>query len=123
MKFSEEFADSPYRITGYGAGWIQVNQQRLNRSFLLGGDTLVIDWQPQSLEQLLPEHLDALFALRGDVILLGTGGTQRLPAPEIWRALAGNGVGFELMPTPAACRTYNLLLGEARRVAAAFFIG
>jgi uncharacterized protein len=122
MKFSEESAGNAYRITGYGNGWVQVNQQRLTRSFLLGPQTLMTDWQPATMAELTPQHLQALFAIGAEVILIGTGNRQQLPQAEIWKALVQNGIGFEIMSTDAACRTYNVLLSEARRVAAAFFV-
>lgn len=122
MKFSEDTGGAAYRITGYGEGWVSVNQNKLTHSFLIGSQTLVDDWQPQSIETLQPEQLDALFAIDAEVILIGTGENQQFPAPEVWKALVQHGVGFEVMTTAAACRTYNVLLSEARRVTAAFFL-
>lgn len=122
MKFTEELNTAHYRITGYGDSWVAVNQRTLNRSFLLGSQTLITDWQPDSLQALQAWHLEPLFAIGAEVILIGTGKNQALPSPDIWKALVQQGVGFEVMTTAAACRTYNVLLTEARRVAAAFFL-
>lgn len=122
MKFSEEINSTAYRISGYGADWVQVNQQRLTNSFLISSDTLITAWQPQSLASLETQHLTALFDIGAEVILIGTGKQQQLPNPAVWQALVSNGVGFEIMTTAAVCRTYNVLLSEARRVAAAIFL-
>ncbi|MDQ5769837.1 Mth938-like domain-containing protein [Thiothrix subterranea] len=122
MKFSEELNSAHYRITGYGDTWVAVNQNPLSNSFLIGSQTLITDWQPQSIQALQPAHLEPLFAIGAEVILIGTGKNQQFPSPDLWKVLVQNGVGFEVMTTAAACRTYNVLLSEARRVAAAFFL-
>lgn len=122
MKFSEDMGDASYRITGYGENWIKVNQEVLTTSFLLGPQTLDSDWRPVNMRDLLPEDLSPLFAIGAEVIIIGTGIKQELPTAAAWKALVQNGTGFEVMSTDAACRTYNILLSEARRVAAAFFI-
>ncbi|MFN3785258.1 MAG: Mth938-like domain-containing protein [Thiothrix sp.] len=122
MKFSEEFNSTAYRISGYGVYWVQVNQQRLTSSFLISSDTLITTWPPQSFATLETQHLDALFNIGAEVILIGTGKRQQLPSPAVWQALVNNGAGFEIMTTDAVCRTYNVLLAEARRVAAAIFL-
>ena len=57
-------------------------------------------------------------SLEVEIVLIGTGRTQSFPAAEVYRACTGRGVGLEVMSTPAACRTYNILLGEGRRIAA-----
>ena len=122
MKFSEDMGGASYRITGYDKGWVRVNQDKLTNSFLIGPQALISDGQPQSIQTLQPEHLQALFDIGAEVILIGTGENQHFPTPETWKALVEHGVGFEVMTTAAACRTYNVLLSEARRVAAAFFL-
>lgn len=122
MKFSEEASGNHYRITRYGEGWIQVNQEKLVSSFLIGPQTLITDWQPEDMAELTPQHLPPLFGIGAEVILIGTGSRQQLPSAETWKALVQHGIGFEIMTTDAACRTYNVLLSEARRVAAAFFV-
>jgi uncharacterized protein len=61
--------------------------------------------------------------LKPEVVVLGTGAAQRFPPPELARALAATGVGVEVMDTRAACRTYNILASEGRKVAAAVLIG
>ena len=122
MKFSEDKGDSRYRITEYEADWVKVNQDKLYHSFIVSPDQLVTNWRPQHIHELTTADLQPLFDLQAQIILLGSGSTQTFPLPEVWFALAQNGVGFEIMSNDAACRTYNLLSAENRRVAAAFFL-
>ncbi|HRJ53283.1 MAG TPA: Mth938-like domain-containing protein [Candidatus Thiothrix moscowensis] len=122
MKFSEDTGNATNRITGYGKDWIRVNQETLTNSFILGANTLMTEWRPTRMEDLTVDDLQALFALQSEVIIIGSGAVQTLPTAAIWKALVQNGIGFEIMSTDAACRTYNVLLSEARRVAAAFFL-
>jgi hypothetical protein len=70
-------------------------------------------------DSLRPEDFDALLDLRREIVLLGTGRRQRFPHPRLTMALARAGVGVEVMDTAAACRTYNILMSEGRRVLAA----
>jgi uncharacterized protein len=65
---------------------------------------------------------EQLRELRSEVVLLGTGTRQRFPSPRLTRALMDARIGLEVMDTHAACRTYNILVGEGRRVAAALFV-
>lgn len=122
MKFNEDTGDAYYRITGYGESWIKVNQETLTSSFLLGPQTLNVNWRPNGMEDLTPDDLTPLFAIGAEVIIIGTGSKQVLPSATIWKTLVQHGVGFEIMTTDAACRTYNVLLSETRRAAAAFFL-
>lgn len=122
MKFSEASNDARYRITRYNTNAVWVNDQPLESSFIVSPQTLVRNWRPLTFQTLQVSDLKTLFELEAEVMIIGSGNKQQLPSPEIWKALAQHGVGFEIMSTNAACRTYNVLLGEARRVAAAFFI-
>jgi len=105
-------------ITAYGPGYVQVNQDRYERSLIVTAEE-VADWAPASLAELQPEHMQALIERRPEVVLLGTGPALRFPRPDILRPLMQARVGFEVMDLPAACRTYNILVDEERRVAAA----
>jgi uncharacterized protein len=110
-------------ITGYGEGYVMVNRQRFERSLVVLPERIILDWPATSFEALAPGHLAALAGLNREIILLGTGARLRFPRPEIMRPLIQSGVGVEVMDVQAACRTYNILLAEERRVAAALLIG
>jgi uncharacterized protein len=116
-------ADAPTRlntVTGYGPGFIEVNKSRHTGHLLLMPDAPAAPWQPAGFDELTAEHFAALLEHRPDVVLLGTGRRQRFPHPRLTGALASAGVGIEVMDTAAACRTYNILMSEGRRVLAAF---
>lgn len=105
-------------IRRYGAGYIVVNDEEFKTSLILGPTELDTDWPPQTFADLTAEHWDALLARQPDLVLLGTGKSQRFPAPEIMAPLYRAGVGVEVMKTAAACRTFNVLTNEGRKVVA-----
>ncbi len=101
---------------------IAVGSREIRRSFAVTVASLIEDWPVDSLDAMEDHHLDRLLTVRPDVILLGTGDTQRhLPPALLYRALA-QGVGIEVMSNAAAARTYNVLLAEDRNVLAAFIL-
>jgi uncharacterized protein len=81
--------------------------------------TEVRAWSASSFEELTPESFDSLKTLGLEIVLLGTGPKQRFPHPRLTEALARAGIGVEVMDMQAACRTYNILVAEERKVAAA----
>ena len=123
MKLHLDPATVRNAITGYGEGYVMVNRQRFERSLVVLPDRILTDWPPNRFDELAPEHLAALAGLDREIILLGTGAQLRFPRPEIIEPLMRSGVGVEVMDVQAACRTYNILLAEDRRVAAALLIG
>jgi uncharacterized protein len=110
-------------FTGYGAGYVLVNQRRHEKSLVVLPEQPVQDWPPARFEDLEPAHFEMLLALAPEIVLLGTGMKLRFPRPEITRALAQAGIGVEVMDVQAACRTYNILVAEERKVAAALLLG
>ncbi len=109
-------------VTAYGDDHVAVDGRRLARSLLLLPDRIDPSWGPDSFAALAETHIAQLVPLACDVLLLGTGRRQRFPAPALLRALIETGRGIEVMDTPAACRTYNILMAEGRAVAAALII-
>jgi uncharacterized protein len=71
---------------------------------------------------LAEAHFEVIAGLEPEIVLLGTGGRQRFPRPSLLRSLLARGVGVEIMDTAAACRTYNIIMLEGRRVAAALLL-
>jgi uncharacterized protein len=122
MKFEREQPEGRNTFTGYGEGYVEVNRQRHRTSLLVSGDRLVTDWPARSVEALTADHLAALVELQPEVVLLGTGAAFRFPDPGLLAPLYQAGIGVEVMDTQAACRTYNILLGEGRRVVAALVL-
>lgn len=120
MKLHADAPTSLNTVTGYGPGFIEINKERHCGHLLLAPDAPARPWPAMSFAGLREEDFDALLALRPEVVLLGTGRQQRFPHPRLTAALARAGVGLEVMDTAAACRTYNILMAEGRRVLAAF---
>lgn len=109
-------------ITGYGPGYVLINAQRFERSLIVLPDRLITDWAPRSIAQLKEEDFACLTALEADIVLLGTGTRLCFPSPTLAQVLTRRGIGLEVMDTQAAARTYNILLDEGRRVAAALML-
>lgn len=99
-----------------------VNGERFDRSIVVLAEEVRSDWAVAGFGGLAETHFEYFLALKPDVLLLGTGVTQRFPHPRLYRALTDAGIGVECMDTPAACRTYNILVAEDRRVVAAILL-
>jgi uncharacterized protein len=114
-------------FSGYGKGYVAVNGRRIVRSIVVLPDRLLEDWEPVALADLTAAHLEALLVLGQDVVLLGTGERQCFPPPGVLqpatRRFLAAGVGLEVMDSRAACRTFNILIAEERKVAAALLLG
>jgi len=121
MKLQLEAAAGRCMFTGYGAGYVAVNHGRHEVPVLVTQESIQ-PWNVGSYASLAGEHLAALLAFQPEIVILGTGSTLRFPDPAVTRPLAAARVGLEIMDTPAACRTFNILIGEGRRVIAAVFV-
>jgi uncharacterized protein len=106
----------------YANGEVRVGQQVIRNSCIVTASALEASWPPRSVEELTEAHLEAIFALTPQLVLLGTGATQKFPAAAIRGAFAQRRIGLEVMDVGAACRTFNLLVQEGRRVAAALLL-
>jgi uncharacterized protein len=110
---------TPYNlITEYGEGYIAINGQRTESSVIVTRDQ-VLPWQATSFEKLAAADLEVLSALGPEIVLLGTGPRQRFPHPRLTAPLVKARIGVEIMDLKAACRTYNILVVEERKVIAA----
>jgi uncharacterized protein len=121
MKFTLETGSGQNLISAYGQGQVTINQRVFTRSLIVT-PVRVIEWLPRHFDELAAEHFDAIAELRPEVVVLGTGARLRWPAPEHLRSLVEARVGLEPMDTGAACRTYNILMSEGRRVVAALLM-
>ncbi len=122
MKFAEDHNNARYRITGYEEDGIKINGRLFSQSLILSPMELVDQWEPQSFSELKAEHLDELYALKPDVLILASGKTQIFPDKEVLQRLAKEQIGFEIMSTQSACRTFNIIMSEDRNVVVAFFM-
>jgi uncharacterized protein len=122
LKLHLEPAGALNTFTGYGDGYVIVNRERIERSVVVLPERILADWPATRFADLRAEHFAALTGLDREVVLLGTGARLRFPKPEIIAPLVRAGVGVEVMDLQAACRTYNILMSEGRKVAAALLI-
>ena len=109
-------------ITGHGPGWIAVNGEQVRHSLVVSARGDRLDWQVRRFEDLTEVHFEQLLALRPELVVFGSGERLRFPAPALLRSLVGQHIGVETMDTRAACRTYNILAAEGRRVVAALLV-
>lgn len=119
MKFSEDYGNSQYALTGYDDHYIQVNQTRYEQSLIITPSDLVTDWGPGTPEELMNKSvMQTLIELQTEIVLLGTGRRIHFPPPEILALFSQHQIGLEVLDSAAACRTFNILLSEGRDVAA-----
>jgi uncharacterized protein len=123
MKFSEDKIDRGYYVTGYEEGAIVVNGSPRTDSFIISLEALIENWSPAHIDELCAQHMQPLLELQPELVLIGTGATLKFPAIEHYAVLIQQNIGVEIMDSAAACRTYNILLGEGRKVAAGIIIG
>lgn len=122
MRFTEDDTTGRYRIQAYATGQVTVNHETLTCSMIVAPDRLIRDWPPRAFEDLTAAYLALALALEPEILLIGTGERLRFPHPRLTGEIQRRGIGVEVMDTPAACRTYNVLLDEQRRVAAALLM-
>jgi uncharacterized protein len=109
-------------VTGTGPGWLRVGQTEYRANLVLLPDAVIEGWAPAGFAALTESDFASLLAHRPEVVLLGTGARQRFAQPRLIRALAAAQIGVETMDTAAACRTFNILVAENRRVVAALIV-
>jgi uncharacterized protein len=119
MKMQADRPEGSNAITRHGAEGVVVNGREHRHNVLVPWRGDVVPWAVESFDALDEASFEALIALGPELVIFGTGSRIRFPRPALLKALMARRIGFEAMDTPAACRTYNVLLGEGRAVAAA----
>ena len=109
-------------VTGYGPGWIAIQGEKISHSVLISSDGLRENWLCNSFAELTPAHFAQLEQLEVELIIFGSGQQLRFVPPAWMAGLMQRHIGLETMDTQAACRTYNILAGEGRKVAAALLV-
>lgn len=122
MKLYLDNPSSRNLVTGYGADHVLINHRRHEASLIVLPDRIIEPWSARRFETLSAHDFEALLPLAPEVVLIGTGARLRFPSPALLRPLIEAHLGYEVMDLPAACRTFNILMGEGRRVAAALLI-
>lgn len=106
-------------FTAYGEGYVAVNHQRFDANLIVLPTEIRQAWTTAKPDALVEADMQQLLGLETEIILLGTGDRLRFPAGALMRPFAPAGIGLEVMDLQAACRTYNILAAEGRKVAAA----
>ncbi|EQD52801.1 protein containing DUF498 [mine drainage metagenome] len=114
--------DHIYLIRGYGAGYIDVNQERLRQSLIISPKVLHRNWGPSQIADLSIESLSMALQLDPSILLIGTGTSVFFLAQRLLAAIMQQHIGVDVMDTPSACRTYNILAADGRPVVAALFM-
>ena len=122
MQLTLENPDFRYLLRGVSAGGVLVNDQTLNRSFILTPHELLENWRPTSSKDLLADDMQALLALNPVLVILGTGTRQQFPSAAVMGSCLTRGIGIEVMDNAAAARTFNVVATEGRKVVAGFIV-
>ena len=122
MKFAEENLNEGYFITSYETGKLRVNGKTIDTSLVIAPDQLIEDWSITDISEFTTGHVDKIISLKPELVLIGTGNLLTFPDISIYAGLIQLGIGVDIMDTGAACRTYNILSSEGRRVVAGLII-
>lgn len=119
MKLHSTSTQHYQTVTAYDDAAVEINAVRFSHSLVVLPEAAPAKWPPTSFDMLTAEHFAQINATQPDVVILGTGKTQRFVHPRLTAALTARQVGVECMDNQAACRTYNILMAEGRKVALA----
>jgi uncharacterized protein len=118
MQFTQDSNSARHIVRGYGAGELRINDTVHRGAIVVSAGTLLEEPGISTLEALVGIDTARIMALEPELVLLGTGARHIFPPAAFAAAFLSAGIGFEAMNTGAACRTYNVLVGEQRRVVA-----
>jgi len=122
MKLHSSSTEKYQTVTGYDHTGVEINAQRFDYSVLVMPEVPPRPWSVTRFEDLTPAHFEQIALDAPDVVILGTGERQRFVHPRLVGSLSGQRIGVESMDSHAACRTYNILMGEGRKVVLALII-
>jgi uncharacterized protein len=118
MQFTEDSSSGINVIRAYGGGELRVNGNVYRGALILSASTLIAEPNIHNLEDLIAVEISRILALEPELVLLGTGARQIFPVASFGAQFLRLRIGFEVMDTGAACRTFNVLVAERRQVAA-----
>lgn len=122
MKFSEDNPDAGFFISHYDNNELLINGKRFTQSLVISPDQLIENWCSSEIKDLSAGHFEQILALEPELIILGTGDKLTFPDMSVYAACINKNIGVEIMDTGAACRTYNVLLSENRKVVAGLLL-
>ncbi len=123
MKLTVDAPTAANLIRGYSAEGFRIGTRDCTGSVIVSASTLIENWRPRDMSELEVADLEPAFALSPEVLLIGSGARQVFPRAELLAYFYRSRIGFEVMTTGAACRTYNVMLSEGRVVVAALMPG
>ncbi len=109
-------------INQWSEGEIIINHHSYQQNMIVTPHHLKSNWQVPSFEQLCITDLALIFELKPDIVILGSGKIQIFPPQALFIEALKQGIGLEVMASPAACRTYNVLASEDRQVIAGIMV-
>jgi uncharacterized protein len=122
LKLHQALNTGQKTFTSLGEGYIAVNGEHFNRPVVVTPEQVRTDWSATDFATLIPAHFEYFVALAPEVVIFGTGSCHQFPHPQLYRSLIDAHIAIEFMDTPAACRTYNILATEDRKVVAAILL-
>jgi uncharacterized protein len=121
MKFQPDVPHAQ-SITAYGADWMEINGQRFSSSIIISAMGDRIEWSCRKFEDLQANDFERIAALNPELVIFGSGSSIRFPQPIWLETLFAKRIGLDTMDTHAACRAYNFLAAEGRKVVAALLL-
>ena len=122
MKLHASSTQQYQTVTGYDATGVEINAQHYDYSLIVMPETAPRAWNVTSFDALTEAHFEQILADAPDVVILGTGERQRFVHPKLTATLTMRRIGVECMDSQAACRTYNILMGEGRKATLALIL-
>jgi uncharacterized protein len=118
MRFTQDSASGTHLIRAYGGGELRINDAVYRGTVIVSATTVVPVPDLRDINDLAAFDPSRVLALDPELVLLGTGQRQIFPAASFRAQFLRTGIGFEVMDTGAACRTFNVLVAEQRRAVA-----
>ena len=118
MRFTQDSSSGTHIIRSYGDGGFRIDDQSIRGGVIVSATAILVEPEMRGLADLTPSHVARVLAMNPEVVLFGTGARQQFPAPTFGARFLGMHVGFEVMDSGAACRTFNVLVAEQRRAVA-----
>ena len=118
MRFTHDLSSNVNVIRGYGRGELRINDEVFHNTLIVAASAILPEPALADVADLAMEHAVRILEFEPELVLVGTGHRQMFPAAAFGAQFLKSGIGFEAMDTGAACRTFNVLVGEQRRVVA-----
>ncbi|HVC01563.1 MAG TPA: MTH938/NDUFAF3 family protein [Steroidobacteraceae bacterium] len=119
MRFTQDSPGNAHLIRGYADGEFRIDDRRIRGGLILSATEILLAPELRDPGDIGAAHIERILAMQPEVVLLGTGAAQRFPDASLAAQFWSRGIGFEVMDSGAACRTFNVLAAERRRAVAA----